>query len=217
MIASGVKRAINEPDKMIAEAVAAADNPNARAGGGHRGGRASRRHRRANVGWGTRTRQILLTGVSYMIPFVAAGGLLIALGFLFAGYDIANKPEGATDSLAHIIATTNSLTNLPDGGLAQYLGAVLFTLGGLAFGFLVPALAGYIAFAIADRPGIAPGFTAGAVAVFVGGGFIGGIVGGLIAGFAALWISQLDGAAVVPRPDAGGDHPAAAPRWSSAC
>jgi fructose PTS system EIIBC or EIIC component len=54
----------------------------------------------------------------------------------------------------------------------------------------VPALAGYIAFAIADRPGIAPGFTAGAVAVFVGAGFIGGIVGGLIAGFAALWISK---------------------------
>ena len=69
---------------------------------------------------------------------------------------------------------------------------MLFTLGGLAFMFLVPALAGYIAFAIADRPGIAPGFTAGAVAVFVGGGFIGGIVGGLIAGFAALWISRID-------------------------
>ncbi len=46
------------------------------------------------VGWGTRTRQILLTGVSYMIPFVAAGGLLIALGFLFGGYEIANTPEG---------------------------------------------------------------------------------------------------------------------------
>ena len=66
---------------------------------------------------------------------------------------------------------------------------MLFTLGGLAFRFLVPALAGYIAFAIADRPGIAPGFIAGAVAVSVGAGFIGGIVGGLIAGFAALWIS----------------------------
>ena len=59
----------------------------------------------------------------------------------------------------------------------------------------MPALAGYISFAIADRPGIAPGFTAGAVAVFVGGGFIGGIVGGLIAGFTALWISRID----VPR------------------
>lgn len=68
---------------------------------------------------------------------------------------------------------------------------MLFQLGSLAFSFLVPALAGYIAFAIADRPGIAPGFTAGAVAVFVGAGFIGGLVGGLIAGVVALWISRI--------------------------
>jgi len=193
VIASGVKRAINEPAKMVAEAVAAASDPNAARVEGTAGGAGSSATPSAagGVGWGTRTRQILLTGVSYMIPFVAAGGLLIALGFLFAGYDIANKPEGATQSLGNIIASTNSLTNLPDGGFVQYLGAVLFTLGGLAFGFLVPALAGYISFAIADRPGIAPGFTAGAVAVFVGGGFIGGIVGGLIAGFTALWISKI--------------------------
>lgn len=186
VIASGVKRAINEPDTMIAEAVAAADNPRsarvegtAAADGGTEGS--------SNVGWGTRTRQILLTGVSYMIPFVAAGGLLIALGFLFGGYDIADNGQD--------IALNNSLTNLPDGGLTTYLGAILFTLGGLAFSFLVPALAGYISFAIADRPGIAPGFTAGALAVFVGGGFIGGIVGGVIAGFTALWISNIE----VPR------------------
>ena len=193
VIASGVKRAINEPDVMIAEAVAAADDPRAarvQGDGASASAAAIAGGGSGNVGWGTRLRQILLTGVSYMIPFVAAGGLLIALGFLLAGYDIANTPEGETDSLAHIIATSNSLTNLPAGGLSQYLGAVLFTLGGLAFGFLVPALAGYIAFAIADRPGIAPGFTAGAVAGFVGAGFIGGIVGGLIAGFAALWISS---------------------------
>ena len=192
VIASGVKRAINEPDTMIAEAVAAADDPSAaRVEGSVQVGGAPE-VAASSLGWGTRLRQILLTGVSYMIPFVAAGGLLIALGFLLAGYEIANTPEGKTDSLGRIIATGNSLTNLPDGGLAQYLGAVLFTLGGLAFGFLVPALAGYIAFAIADRPGLAPGFTAGAVAVFVGAGFIGGIVGGLIAGFAALWISRVN-------------------------
>jgi PTS system fructose-specific IIC component len=196
VIASGVKRAINEPAKMVAEALAAADDPNsARVEGTPGSGAASRPSASGGVGWGTRTRQILLTGVSYMIPFVAAGGLLIALGFLLAGYGIANKPDGATQSLGNIIASTNSLTQLPSGGLVQYLGAVLFTLGGLAFSFLVPALAGYISFAIADRPGIAPGFTAGAVAVFVGGGFIGGIVGGLIAGFTALWISRID----VPR------------------
>jgi PTS system fructose-specific IIC component len=198
VIASGVKRAINEPDKMVAEAVSASDNPAAARVQGSSGGAgapAAAAGASGGVGWGTRIRQILLTGVSYMIPFVAAGGLLIALGFLFAGYDIANKPGGQTQSLGNIIASTNSLTNLPDGGLMQYFGAVLFTLGGLAFSFLVPALAGYIAFAIADRPGIAPGFTAGAVSVFVGGGFIGGIVGGLIAGFAALWISKIN----VPR------------------
>jgi PTS system fructose-specific IIC component len=202
VVASGVKRAINEPDKMVAEALAAADNPNAaRVEGGAPGTPAASSAPSGNVGWGTRTRQILLTGVSYMIPFVAAGGLLIALGFLLAGYDIANSPEGAEplsygmNSLGQHIAVTNTLTDLPPGGLMQYLGAVLFTVGQLAFMFLVPALAGYIAFAIADRPGIAPGFTAGAVAVFVGGGFIGGIVGGLIAGFTALWISRID----VPR------------------
>ncbi|NTY61464.1 PTS fructose transporter subunit IIABC [Mycolicibacterium sphagni] len=190
VIASGVKRAINEPDTMIAEAVAASDNPNAARVQGT-AAEASAGAPAGGVGWGTRIRQILLTGVSYMIPFVAAGGLLIALGFLFAGYDIANTPDGATKSLGNLIATSNSLTNLPSGGFTQYLGAVLFTLGGLAFSFLVPALAGYISFAIADRPGLAPGFTAGAVAVYVGGGFIGGIVGGLIAGFAALWISKV--------------------------
>ena len=191
VIASGVKRAINEPDRMIAEAVAAAGDPDAaRVEGSAETASASAAGPAGGIGWGTRIRQILLTGVSYMIPFVAAGGLLIALGFLLAGYEIANAPEGQTDSLGRIIATTNSLTDLPSGGLMQYLGAVLFTLGQLAFGFLVPALAGYIAFAIADRPGLAPGFTAGAVAGLVGAGFIGGIVGGLIAGFAALWVSR---------------------------
>ncbi len=181
VVASGVKRAINEPAKMVAEALAAADDPNAARVEGS-GSAAPAAATAGGVGWGTRTRQILLTGVSYMIPFVAAGGLLIALGFLFGGYQIGDA--------ANDIAVNNSLWNLPSGGFTQYLGAVLFALGKLAFDFLVPALAGYIAFAIADRPGIAPGFTAGSVAVFVGAGFIGGIVGGLIAGFAALWISK---------------------------
>ncbi|MGJ0121424.1 PTS fructose transporter subunit IIABC [Williamsia sp. MIQD14] len=192
VIESGTKRAINEPDTMIAEAVAAAKNPNAkRVGGSAAAADAGASAGSSELGWGTRTRQILLTGVSYMIPFVAAGGLLIALGFLLGGYEMALKPNGATDPLGATIALSNSLTNLPSGGFAQYLGGVFFEIGSLAFFFLVPALAGYIAFAIADRPGLAPGFTAGYIASVVGAGFIGGLVGGLIAGFVALWISRI--------------------------
>ncbi|MCD2109734.1 fructose-specific PTS transporter subunit EIIC [Rhodococcus rhodochrous] len=183
VIASGVKRAINEPDTMVGEALRAATDPSARTVEGTAGAPAGESESGSDLGWGTRLRQILLTGVSYMIPFVAAGGLLIALGFLLAGPDI-------TDSAADIVLD-NTLTNLPEGGLGAYLGAVLYQIGSLAFSFLVPALAGYIAFAIADRPGLAPGFTAGAVAVFVGAGFIGGLVGGIIAGFAALWVGRI--------------------------
>ena len=150
------------------------------------------------VGWGTRTRQILLTGVSYMIPFVAAGGLLIALGFLFGGYEIANKPDGETtaDRSGNIIAHHQLADQPAPRRFDRSTSARCCSASaGWRSGSWYPALAGYISFAIADRPGIAPGFTAGAVAVFVGGGFIGGIVGGLIAGFTALWISRID----VPR------------------
>ncbi len=179
VVQSGVKRAINEPDVMIAEALAAADNPNAQ----RVEGTASQGDAETSTeGAGTKLRKWLMTGVSYMIPFVAAGGLLIALGFLIAGYDI-------TDT-AGAVVIDNSLLNLPEGGLAQYIGAVAFQLGSLGFGFLVPALAGYIAYAIADRPGIAPGFIVGQVAVVVGGGFLGGLIGGLLAGAVALWISR---------------------------
>ena len=81
------------------------------------------------------------------------------------------------------------------GPLGVYLGAVMFKIGALSMGFLVPALAGYIAYALADRPGIAPGFVAGAVAGFMGAGFLGGIVGGLLAGYTAHAIGQIS----VPR------------------
>jgi PTS system fructose-specific IIC component len=199
LVQSGTKRAINEPDVMIREALAAADDPNARRvpGGGTSEVAAS------SGGGGARTgseiRRWLLTGVSYMIPFVAAGGLLIALGFLLGGYKVATgNPDVAGQNYALSWVLNNSFFDLPvapgieglNDGFFGYLGAVCFVLGGAAFGFLVPALAGYIAFAIADRPGIVPGFVVGAVSVTVGAGFIGGLVGGIIAGFAALWISR---------------------------
>jgi PTS system fructose-specific IIC component len=200
LVQSGTKRAMNEPEVMIREALAAAEDPNARrvpgdaaaAGPGGPGGSADRPSTGAEI------RRWLLTGVSYMIPFVAAGGLLIALGFLLGGYRIAQTDPATGVQWAKQWTLNNSLFSLPtstldhlNGGLAGYLGALLFTLGGLAFGFLVPALAGYIAYAIADRPGIAPGFTVGVVATTVGAGFLGGLIGGIIAGFAALWIGRL--------------------------
>jgi PTS system fructose-specific IIC component len=193
VVESGTKRAINEPDAMIADAVAAAGNPSAArvSGSATAAGAGASSSGGSELGFGTRVRQVLLTGVSYMIPFVAAGGLLIALGFLLGGYELANKPDGATDAIGKTIALTNSLTNLPPEGFVHYLGAIAFTIGQLAFFFLVPALAGYIAFAIADRPGLAPGFTAGYIAATVGAGFIGGLVGGLIAGVVALYIGRI--------------------------
>jgi len=180
-VASPVKRGIDEPKAMIEEALAKADDPNApRVQGGGAG--AEQASSSSDEGWGTRVRKAVMTGVSYMIPFVAAGGLLIALGFMIAGADIAN--------VADDVLGASTLWNLGDATLAQYLGAVLFKMGALAIGLLVPALAGYIAYGLADRPGIAPGFAAGLVANFMGAGFLGGIVGGLLAGLAAYWLSK---------------------------
>ncbi|MBT2531010.1 PTS sugar transporter subunit IIA [Arthrobacter sp. ISL-48] len=190
VINAPVKRGIDEPAKMVQEALAAADNPNARRVP-HFGAEEQAENAATEKGEhiGQKLKKALLTGVSYMIPFVAGGGLLIALGFLLAGFDIALGTK-ANDILAN-----NTLFNLPDGNLALYLGTVMFKIGALSMGFLVPALAGYIAYAIADRPGIAPGFVAGAVSGFMGAGFLGGIVGGLLAGY----IAHLIGTWSVPR------------------
>ena len=175
-----VKRGIDEPEKLINDAIAASQDPQARRVPGSAA--ASSEESAGSESFGAGLKRALLTGVSYMIPFVAGGGLLIALGFLLGGYAITD--------VADQYLTENTLFNLPEAGLLAYLGAVAFKIGGLSMGFLVPALAGYIAYAYADRPGIAPGFTAGAVAGFMGAGFIGGIVGGIIAGLACRWINS---------------------------
>ncbi|MBD9502910.1 PTS fructose-like transporter subunit IIB [Pseudomonas sp. PDM17] len=106
----------------------------------------------------------LLTGVSFMLPMVVAGGLLIALSFVF-GIE-AFKQEGT-------------------------LAAALMQIGGdAAFKLMVPMLAGYIAWSIADRPGLAPGMIGGLLASTLGAGFLGGIVAGLLAGYSARAIAR---------------------------
>ncbi|WP_066905885.1 PTS fructose transporter subunit IIABC [Millisia brevis] len=191
LLASGVKRPIDDGDTMIAEALKLADSPNPPRVEGDASAATS--DTGAGESRAGKVRRVLMTGVSYMIPFVAAGGLLIALGFLLGGYDITGS---ASD-----IVLDNSIFTLPDPSslglehvlfnspIFAYFGALLFVLGSTAFSFLVPALAGYIAFAIADRPGIAPGFVMGAIAGVVNSGFLGGIVGGVLAGLAAAWIA----------------------------
>nr|WP_298165502.1 fructose-specific PTS transporter subunit EIIC [uncultured Pseudomonas sp.] len=106
----------------------------------------------------------LLTGVSFMLPMVVAGGLLIALSFVF-GIE-AFKQEGS-------------------------LAAALMQIGGeAAFKLMVPVLAGYIAYSIADRPGLAPGMIGGLLAGSLGAGFIGGIIAGFLAGYAARGLNR---------------------------
>lgn len=179
-IASAVKRGIDEPREMIEEALAAAEDPRAPRVTGD--GTDTADALTGSEGWGSRIRKAVMTGVSYMIPFVAAGGLLMAIAFMIA--DPVLVAQQADDILG-----TAALGNLGDVSLGMYLGAVLFKIGNLAISLLVPALAGYIAYGLADRPGIAPGFAAGLVANFMGAGFIGGIVGGLLAGLCAYWLT----------------------------
>lgn len=106
----------------------------------------------------------LMTGVSHMLPVVVAGGLIIALSFVF-GIE-AFKEEGT-------------------------LAAALMSIGGgSAFALMIPVLAGYIAFSIADRPGLAPGLIGGMLASSTGAGFLGGIAAGFIAGYSAKWIAD---------------------------
>jgi PTS system fructose-specific IIC component len=192
VIRSGVKRGIEQPAQMIREAVAAASNPNAArvSGAAADAGSGTSAATTQNLSWGAKIQRILLTGVSYMIPFVAGGGLLIALGFALGGYEVtANASKVIIDNALWNLPTTDITS--PFGPLGQYLGSVAFMIGSTSMGFLVAALAGYIAYAIADRPGIAPGFVAGAIAVTMSAGFIGGIIGGFLAGFVAWWLGRL--------------------------
>ena len=185
-IESPVKRGIDEPKEMIAEALAEAENPNgARVAAAASSGEDSTG---ATEGaWGSRIYKAVMTGISYMIPFVAAGGILVALGFVFEAITVPNLGDVNTKA----ILDSATLFNLGDVHWTLYLGAVLQTIGGFGLSLMVPALAAYIAYGLAQRPGIAPGFIAGSVALAVNAGFLGGIVGGILAGLIAYALGTL--------------------------
>lgn len=114
-----------------------------------------------------RLKEYLLTGVSYMIPIVVIGGVLIALSIALSGVQAG---KGA-------VVENQFLKSMMDIGAAS-------------FSLMVPVLAGFIAYGIADRPGLAPGLVGGVLANNLKAGFIGGIIAGLIAGYVARWIKS---------------------------
>lgn len=151
VFATGTKSAINDGKTLIAKALESAEIQQSKASETAVSDTAS-----GSVGG---IYKHLMTGVSFMLPFVVAGGLLIALSFALGGV-------GVTDA---------------EGTFANTL-FVIGSKGG--FALMVPALAGYIAYSIADRPGIAPGMIGGLISQNIGAGFLGGIVAGFIAGYA---------------------------------
>ena len=115
----------------------------------------------------------LMNGVSHMLPFVIAGGILIAISFMvdqFIGVPV--------DSLGQL-------------GSFNPQAAWFNQIGGAAFGFMLPVLAGFIAMSISDRPGLVAGFVAGALASSGGAGFLGALVGGFLAGYVILFLRKI--------------------------
>ena len=119
----------------------------------------------------------LMNGVSHMLPFVVGGGILIALAFLIDGFSV-------------------DLNSLPmdqrsNFGTITPVAAMFKSIGGAAFGFMLPILAGFIAMSIADRPGLAVGFVGGAIAANGTSGFLGALVAGFLAGYVVLLLKKI--------------------------
>lgn len=119
----------------------------------------------------------LMNGVSHMLPFVVGGGILIAIAFLIDGFavDLNSLP----------------LEERGNFGTITPLAAIFKSIGGVAFGFMLPILAGFIAMSIADRPGLAVGFVGGAIAANGTSGFLGALVAGFVAGYLVLLLKKI--------------------------
>ncbi|RKQ61271.1 PTS system D-fructose-specific IIB component (F1P-forming) (Frc family) /PTS system D-fructose-specific IIC component (F1P-forming) (Frc family) [Vogesella indigofera] len=162
VFSSGTKAAINDGQALIKRA-----QVEARAHAANGKAAASAAANVATTSERSSAYKHLMTGVSFMLPFVVTGGLLIALGFALGGIYVYEDAFKGT------------------------LGWTLFTIGAKAsFALMVPILAGYIAYSIADRPGIAPGMAGGMIASSIGSGFLGGIVAGFIAGYAVKYLNE---------------------------
>ncbi|MGM0126261.1 PTS system, fructose-specific IIA component [Enterococcus sp. AZ194] len=164
LVKTSTKKGINEPDKLIEEvlnktSVYASGDTSATSSDDSNSDKSSPfdiyKH--------------LMNGVSFMLPFVVAGGILIAISFMF-GVNSSN----------------------PDSNQYNEFAAFLNSVGGTAaFGLMVPIFAGYVAFSIADRPGLAPGAIGGMIAYTGGSGFLGGLIAGFLAGYTVLLLKKI--------------------------
>lgn len=160
LLRSGTKPAIRDGQALIAQALAEAQ-PHGLQGAPVPGDAPAPARSRGGGPY-----RHLMTGVSFMLPFVTAGGILIAMAFALGGIYVYDEAHQGT------------------------LGWTLFQIGAKGgFALMVPALAGYIAYSIADRPGIAPGMVGGLIASHMGAGFIGGIAAGFIAGYGVAFLA----------------------------
>lgn len=135
-----------------------------------------REEERAKVSLGHSLYKHLMNGVSYMLPFVVGGGLLIALSFLIDGYhvDLLNASDGVKKAF----------------GSNSEIAKFFMNTGKLAFDFMLPILAGFIAMSIADRPALVVGFVGGAIAKAGSSGFLGAILAGFLAGYIVLGLKR---------------------------
>lgn len=119
----------------------------------------------------------LMNGVSHMLPFVVGGGILIAIAFLIDGFcvDLNSLPADQRSNF----------------GTITQAAALFKGIGGTAFGFMLPILAGFIAMSIADRPGLAVGFVGGSIAANGTSGFLGALVAGFVAGYIVLLLKKI--------------------------
>ena len=173
LIESPVSDGINKADELVARA----KTGNVPVWKGGAGAAASASTAKASGGAGHKIYVQLMNGVSHMLPFVVGGGILIALAFLIDGFSVD------LNSLAE--------AERANFGSINPVAATLKSIGGVAFGFMLPVLAGYISESIADRPGLAVGFVGGMIAANGKSGFLGALLAGFIAGHLVLWLQKV--------------------------
>ncbi|GEM46931.1 PTS fructose-like transporter subunit IIB [Deinococcus cellulosilyticus] len=166
LYSTGTKPVIHDSQKVVQTAIVQGQVHGAAAGGASYADTVARNKEQSSQNR-TGAYKHLMTGVSFMLPFVVAGGLLIAIAFALGGINVFEEVNKGT------------------------LGYNLFQVGARnAFALMVPVLAGYIAFSIADRPGLAPGMVGGMLAVSAGSGFLGGMIAGFLAGYLVQWLNK---------------------------